>query len=128
MTDFIGKYVSAQIRFCWHEGPITEFCFCESFNRIDNKYKLFTKDGNIYYVFKDNIKFLVNIVETQKYQIGDIVEIVDDYISPILSSDINNRCGEIISVNIFANDIDYVIKLMDKNILIIINQYYLKSN
>jgi hypothetical protein len=102
----IGKYVNVDnLHYDFRDGYTGGICYCKSLN--GTTYTLVTRANKEHFTTADHIKSIVNITKTQKFIIGDIVDAVIDTIGPYHDT-INDYC-KVVGVNIFANDIDYVL-------------------
>jgi hypothetical protein len=119
---FVGKYVMAQLEFYKHDNSWYEAeCFCESY--WDNMFTVRTKYNKFYRIMLHQIKCAIQIHEQKQYKIDDVVEAVVMYHQ--YQGNFYDFC-KILSVNQFANDIDYDLLIFSTNKKITVPQKDIK--
>ncbi len=108
-SPLVGKYMYvADLEYYPRDGSWGCNCFCESFS--NGIYTVRTKFGKVYKAQISQIKHLIDITTTQKYQIGDIVYANLEYHQK--DGDYSSDYCKVLSVSIFENDVDYTIQAL----------------
>ena len=106
-SPLVGKYLDvSSLEFSPYGESWGSICYCESFE--NNTYTLRNKVGKIYKATIHQIKKVIDITECQKFRIGDVVEAKTEYCQK--DGDWQTEFCQIISVQNFANDYDYLLK------------------
>ena len=106
-SQLIGKFAVVKVGYNWHDGD--ETIVGQIVRQDGQNFIVHSQTGQQYSVQISDIRNLINITETQKYNIGDTVEAVVDY---------HWKDGEecdfckILSVKIFGNNIDYSVEII----------------
>ncbi len=115
----IGKYVYVDnLHYDFRDGYTGGICFCKSLN--GTTYTVVTKANKEYFTTADHIKSIINITKTQKFISGDVVEAVVETVGP-RHDPVNDYC-KVVGVNIFANDIEYVLTVIKTGKRITVSQ------
>jgi hypothetical protein len=106
-SPLVGKYLSVtSLEFDPYGETWGFICYCESFS--NNTYTVRNKFGKVYNATINQIEEIIDITEQQKYHVGDVVEAKIEYLQK--DGDWSTEFCQVISVNNFANDFDYVLK------------------
>jgi hypothetical protein len=106
-SPLVGKYLDvSRLEFSPYGESWGYICYCESFD--NNTYTVRNKFGKIYKAKIDQIQKVISITERQKFNIGDVVEAATGYCPK--DGDLQTEFCQIISVQNFANDYDYLLK------------------
>ena len=106
-SPLVGKYLDvSSLEFSPYGESWGFICYCESFE--NNTYTIRNKFGKIYKAKIHQINKVIDITERQKFRIGDVVEAKTEYCQK--DGDWQTEFCQIISVQNFANDYDYLLK------------------
>jgi hypothetical protein len=120
-SQLIGKFANVVIGYHWRDGE--QIIEAKIIRQEGNKFIVYSKDEKEYAIDISNIKNLIQIINYQKYQVGDIVEAIVDY-----HQFAGESCdfGKIMSVKIFANNVDYKILILRSEKLMMLSQSSIK--
>ena len=120
-SPLIGNFANVVIDYHQRDGEI--LIIAKILRQEGRKFIVSSKDGREYSIEISNIKNLIQITNYQKFEINAEVEVVVDY---------HQMAGEscdfarIISVNQFANDVNYQIQIIRSGKLMMISQASIK--
>ena len=106
-SPLVGKYIDvSNLEFSPYGESYGSICYCQSFE--NNMYTVRNKSGKVYKATIHQIQKVIDITERQKFRIGDVVEAQTEYCQK--EGDWQTEFCQIISVQNFANDYDYLLK------------------
>lgn len=120
-SKLIGQFANVKVGYNWHDGD--EIIIGKIVQQEGTKFVVRSKNYREYRVEISDIRDLINITATQKYNIGDDVEAVVEYHQ--YDGD-EYGFGKITGVNTFGNDIDYNVYIFKQKKTLIIAQTNIK--
>jgi hypothetical protein len=121
-SALIGRYVSVKTGYNWHDGD--EYTDCLIVRKTDDGKLIarafFEKE---YIVKESDIRYFINVTETQKYFLGDEVtaSVYSGY-----GGDLDYFCT-IIGVKSFGNRIEYKLRIINSEEILTVDQNSIKS-
>ena len=120
-SKLIGQFANVKVGYNWHDGD--EIIIGKIVQQEGTKFVVRSKNYREYRVEISDIRDLINVTATQKYNIGDDVEAVVNY---HWKDGDEYGFGKITSVNTFGNDIEYNVYIFKQKKTMTITQSDIK--